>query len=102
MTIDQNTVLSLSLLKTVNYNGISEDTFSLALNSFLYTHNVINFGSLSNNTVIFYLNDLPVHKKLLVRARVYSDCQSHQNQTIILTLEGENPRIVNKILIEHQ
>jgi len=33
-------------------------------------------------------SDLPIHQKIIVRARVYNSC--YQNRTFLMTLKGED------------
>ncbi len=71
------------------------------MSQFLYTQNVIEFITLSNNTLIFDFDNLPsVHQKLIVRAKVFTECISGQDQTIKTTLSGNTSTVVNKTLTE--
>ncbi len=62
----------------------------------LYSTNVIEFMSLSVNTITFTFGGLPaIHKKLIVRARVLTECTA-ENKTIKLTLTGDSaPTVVS-------
>lgn len=75
MTVDKTTLIGSSLLKTVTYNTATiESTLNLALSDFLYTQNVIEVSLMTSNTIVFDFDTLPVHQKLFVRARVYTEC----------------------------
>jgi hypothetical protein len=72
-TINKNTVLGgPTKLSSVDYNGNSVSSVSTVLSSFLYTQNVIEFKSLSSNTVVFHFSAMPIHQKILVRAKVFT------------------------------
>lgn len=45
--------------------------------------------SLTSNTLSFTINSLPAHQSIIIRARVYTDCISSQNQTVNLILNGQ-------------
>ena len=76
-TINSITALGTSLLKNVSYNSNTVQNISgTLLNTVLYTQNVIEFKSLTNNSVAFQLDGLPTHKKIIVRARVFTECLS--------------------------
>jgi hypothetical protein len=98
LTVNKNTVLGTSELKEVNFNGAIHSTSGIALSSLtaLYSTNVIEFMSLSVNTVTFTFGGLPaIHKKLIIRARVLTECAA-ENKTIKLTLTGDNtPTVVS-------
>lgn len=101
MMIDKNTVLGTSYLKNITVNTSTTVKLSgLSLNSFLYSINVIDMGTLSSNTIIFRLNSLPIHKKLIFRARAYTECSSSQNATLLmmLSLTGITPVTSTKSL----
>ena len=55
---------------------------------------------MTNNSVAFQLDGLPTHKKIIVRARVFTECLStegsQQNTSVSIILEAGSP--VNKIL----
>ena len=80
-----------SELKSVVYNGTTVSTSGTLLSSFLYREHVIEFTAFSNsNTITFNLGDLPIHQKIIVRARVFTECSGSgpQNQTIQMTIGG--------------
>ncbi len=54
--------------------------------------------SLTTNAVSFVFDGLPIHKKLIVRARVQTTCTVAQNQTVMMTLSGATKNIITKIL----
>lgn len=91
MTVNKDTILGTSLLKNVIYNSVTQSVSGTALNTFLYTANVIEFMSwTSTNSLQFDFTGLPVHKKVIVRAKVYTECSS-QNKTVAMTLSGGSP-----------
>lgn len=72
-TINKNSVLQSSYLNKVTYNGVAQSASGTVLGSLLYNgQNVVEFMSLTSNTVIFEMFNLPIHQKLQVRARVYT------------------------------
>ena len=95
-TINKNTALGTNL-KSVTYNGIMTSTAGTLLSSFLYTLNVIEFTTLTSNTVTFGIAALGAHQKMIVRARVYTECTA-ENKTILMTLSGPTPVTVTKDL----
>jgi hypothetical protein len=73
LTINKNTALVTSKLKSVVYNGMTVATSGSLLSSFLYKENVIEFTAFSNsNLITLNLGELPIHQKLIVRARVFT------------------------------
>ena len=75
LTINKDTAIGTSLLKNVTYNTATVVTTSATLlSSFLYTQKVIEFMTLTSNSVTFELGGLPIHKKVIVRARVFTEC----------------------------
>jgi len=97
MTVNKDTPLGgTSHLISVNYNSMSETT-STPLSAFLYTQNVIEVSLLSSNTISFVFDTLPIHQKLLVRARVFTECTT-ENTTFMMTLQGPTPYIVTQTL----
>lgn len=91
LTVNKNTVLGTSELKSITYNGATVSTSGQSLSALtsLYTNNVIEFMSLSINKVTLTFGDLPsIHKKLIVRARVITEC-SVENRTLQMTLLGD-------------
>ena len=97
LTVDKNTVLVTSLLKSVTSNSVAEATSGSSLSSFLYTQNVIEVSSLSSSTITFDFDTLPIHQKLLVRVRALTECTT-QNTTIQMTLSGDTSVTVNSVL----
>ena len=97
MTVNKDTALGVgSLLKSVTYNSATE-TVLTPLSAFLYTQNVIEVSSLTSNTIVFDFDTLPIHQKLLVRARVFTECTT-QNTTVQMTLSGGTPTVVPQVL----
>jgi hypothetical protein len=72
LTVNKDTVLGTSVLKLINYNSVAQTTSGSLLSSLtsLYIGNIVDFKTLSSNTIIYNFDGLPVHQKLLVRARV--------------------------------
>ena len=104
MTVDHTTVLGAGTvaLDSVTYDGNTNNTAATALSDFLYTQKVIEFSAFStNNVVSFSFSGLPPkHEKVIVRARVHTECStfSSQNQTIKMTLVGTSTIEFNEIL----
>lgn len=73
------------------------ETLLTPLSAFLYTQNVIEVSLLTSNTISFVFDTLPIHQKLIVRARVFTECTT-ENTTIVMTLEGSTPTIVTQAL----
>jgi hypothetical protein len=80
MTVDHTTILGAGTvaLDSVTYDGITENTATTALSAFLYTQKVIEFSAFTaNNVVSFSFSGLPSkHEKVIVRARVYTECST--------------------------
>jgi hypothetical protein len=88
LNVNKDSALGTAELKSVTYNGATQSTSSTLLSGLLYSQNVIEFMTLTSNTVSFDFADLPaVHQKLIVRARVYTECTT-QNKDITMTLSG--------------
>ncbi len=88
ITIDMSTVLGTSLVKNVTYNSnVIVSTSNLALSSFLYSQNVIEFSSLTNSLVTFELSGLPVHYRLFMHVKAYTAC-TIENTSLIITLDS--------------
>jgi len=69
-TINKDTFIGSSLLKSVTYNTPpNQMTSTVQLSSFLYTQNIIEFSQLTSNTLVFNFDGLPIHKKLFIRIR---------------------------------
>jgi hypothetical protein len=101
-TINKDTVLGTSILKSVKVNDAIMSTSGTVLSSMLYTQNVIEFMSLASNVVEFNLDGFSmVHKRLIVRARAYTECSATmvENQTVVMTVTGTTPSTVTKTLI---
>jgi hypothetical protein len=86
LTIDKQTVLGVSNTKSVLFNGNNVSTSGTVLSSLLYSQNVIEFMTLSSNTVEFYISNLPLHKQIIVRARVFTECTSPKNNSVVLSV----------------
>jgi hypothetical protein len=94
MTIDKTTVLGTSLLKNITYNaGTLQSTSGFVLGT-LYTQNVIEFATLTANSIRFELTGLPTHYRVFTRVRAYTKCASGQNTSIQVTLDANAPTIV--------
>ena len=98
LTINKDTTLGTGSagvpgLTSVTYNGITASTSGTALSTLMYTQKVIDFSTFSTtNSVVFNFNGLPaVHQKVIVRARVYTECStaSGQNTTVKMILEDQ-------------
>jgi hypothetical protein len=102
MTINQNTVLGTSSLKNITYNSGTQSTSGTVLSSLpqLYTLNVIDFLTLTSNTVTFEFGLTEKHEKLLVRARVMTECNAvnSQNTTLQMTFSGPSNTVVTQSL----
>jgi hypothetical protein len=74
-TINKNSITYPSILN-IGYNGTSQNTVGTLLSSFLYNSNgdAIDFAQLSQNIINFDIGGLPIHKKLIVRARLFTRC----------------------------
>lgn len=72
-TINKNTAIGTNL-KSVTYNTATQSTSGTLLSSFLYTLNVIEFTKLTRNALTFSIAGLIAHQKIIVRARVFTEC----------------------------
>ena len=73
ININKDTAIGTSVLKSVTYNTSTEVTTSgEVLSNFLYTQKVIEFMPMTSNSITFEFGDLPIHKKIVVRARVFT------------------------------
>jgi hypothetical protein len=97
MVVNKNTVLGASLLTSVTYNGITQATSGTVIGTFLFAQNVIDFKTLTSNTVVFSFNTAATHQRLHARARVFTEC-STQNTTVKMTLSGTAPGVTTKPL----
>ena len=86
LTIDKQTILGVSNTKSILFNGNNVSTSGTVLSSLLYSQNVIEFMTLSSNTVEFYISNLPLHKQIIVRARVFTECGSPNNNNVVLSV----------------
>ena len=77
-TIDKSTILGTSYLKNVTVNGttILSTSGSSLTTLLLYSVNVIEMIGFTSNILTFELDGLPINKKIIVRARVYTECSS--------------------------
>jgi hypothetical protein len=96
-TINKNTAIGTNL-RSVTYNTATMLTSGTLLSSCLYTVDVIEFTTLTRNTVAFGIADLGVHQKMVVRARFYTECTT-ENKTVLMTLSGTTPVTVTSDLI---
>jgi hypothetical protein len=79
MTVNKDTLLGgTSPLKNVTYNTTTQSTAGTPLSGLtgLYKLNVIDFSTLSSNTVSFDFTFAEVHQKLIARARLLSECDT--------------------------
>ena len=100
MTVNKDTLLGgSSALKNVTYDSSTQSTAGNALSALpsLYVLNVIDFSTLSSNTVTFGFSFVEPHQKLIVRARALSECNpsNGQNNTFQMTLSGPSNAVVN-------
>jgi hypothetical protein len=105
MTVNKDTLLgNTSPLKNVTYNTATHSTVGTPLSGLtgLYKLNVIDFSTLSSNTVAFDFTFTEVHQKLIARARVLSECDTglSQNDTIKMTLSGSPNVVVTQPLVK--
>ena len=63
LTVNKNTILGSSKLESVIYNSapITQSTPGTALDTFLYSQNVIEFTTLTSNSIIFNFAGLSQH-----------------------------------------
>jgi hypothetical protein len=97
MTINKNTALVTSNLKSVTFNGVTNATSGVLLSSILYKRNVIEFTSLTSNAVTFNFGELPTNKKIYVRLMAFTQCTSG-NTSVTLTLTG-TPAVVQTLIL---
>jgi hypothetical protein len=102
MTVDKNSILGTSALKNITYNSATQSTSGTVLSALpsLFVLNVIDFATLSSNTVTFEFTLAQIHQKLIVRARVLTECDSAnlQNTTLQMALSGTSNAVVNPSL----
>jgi hypothetical protein len=94
MTVNKDTVLVSSALKSVVYNSLTQSTSGTTLGSFLYNQNIIEFSALTSNSITFNF-DHTVHEKIYARARILTECPSGNNLTVSMNLAGS---AVSKLL----
>lgn len=97
ITIDKNSLLGTTI-KSVTFNGASYATPTNILAATLYSRNVIEFSSLSSNTIKFNLISIPIHKKIYVRVKAATECITEQNRVLKLTLTGTPPITVTQTI----
>jgi hypothetical protein len=98
ITVNKDTILGTSLLKSVTYNtATTESTPNITLSTFLYKQNVIEFISLTDKKIDFSFDGLPIHKKLIVRVRAFTECTT-ENTTVQITLSGSTPVVSSSVL----
>jgi hypothetical protein len=109
ITVNRNTALGPGTagnpgnpgLTSVTYDENTANTQGTLLSSLMYTQKVIDFSTFTtNNAVTFNFDALPTyHQKVIVRARVFTECStaSSQDTTIKMTLDG-SPNVVNNTL----
>ncbi len=91
LTVNKDTIVGTSLLKSVTYNtATTQSTSGTLLSSFLYKQNVIEFMSLTNKKIDLSFDTIPQHKKIIVRVRAFTECTT-ENKTVLLTLSGTTP-----------
>ena len=94
LTVNKDTVLGTSALKSVTYNSVAQSGSGSALSALtgLYVLNVIDFSTLSSNSVVFSFDVIGPHQKLLVRARVLTECDpaaaTPQDNTVKMILSA--------------
>jgi hypothetical protein len=83
-------------LKNVTYNTATQSISGTVLGTFLYTQGlqVIDFSLLTRNTITMNFGGLPIHQKLIARARLMTECTT-ENKTVQMTLSGPTPTIIN-------
>jgi hypothetical protein len=98
ITINKDTTLGTGSatvpgLTSVTYNGITASASGTALSTLMYTQKVIDFSTFSTaNSIVFNFNSLPAaHQKVIVRARVFTECStaSGQNTTVKMIFEDQ-------------
>ncbi len=88
ITVNKDTQLVTSALQSVTFNGATQSTSGDTLGTVnLYKQNVIEFMTLTSSSVVFNFNIAQIHKKILVRARVFTECSSG-NITARMRLAG--------------
>lgn len=106
VSVNRNTALSSGTpgnpgLTSVTFNGITANTPGTLLSGLMYTQKIIDFSTFNTNNIItFNFDGLPtIHQKVIVRARVFTECStgSSQDTTIKMTLDG-SPNVVNNTL----
>jgi hypothetical protein len=96
-TINKNTAIGASLSSVSYSSTLSQSTAGTILSSFLYNGDVIDFTSFTSNTITFNIGGLPIHQKLIVRAKMFTKCTT-ENKTVLMTLSGTTPVTVTKDL----
>jgi hypothetical protein len=95
-TINKNTAIGTNV-RSITYNTATMSTAGTLLSSFLYAVNVIEFTTFTRNTIAFGIAGLGAHQKMIVRARVFTECTT-QNRTVLMTLSGTTPVTVTSDL----
>ena len=73
ITVNKDTELVTSALQSVTFNGATQSTSGDTLGTVnLYKQNVIEFMTLTSSSVVFNFNIAQTHKKILVRARIFT------------------------------
>ncbi len=97
MTINKNTAIGTSLLSVSYSSTLTQSTVGTLLSLFLYNGDVVDFQSLTSNVITFSVGGLPIHQKLIVRAKMFTKC-STENKTVLMTLSGATPITVTQDL----
>ncbi len=72
MTINKDTSIGDTYLNSVYYNSSVYSIDGTILRDFLYSEFIVPFSYPWYGFLIFHFDDLPIHKKLIFRARVYT------------------------------
>ncbi len=96
-TINKNTLIGANLLSVSYSSTLTQSTVGTLLSSFLYNGNVVDFPSFTSNAITFSIGALPIHQKLIVRAKMFTKC-STQNKTVLMTLSGPSPVTITQNL----
>jgi hypothetical protein len=96
-TINKNTAIGTGLTSVSYSSTLTQSTTGTLLSSFLYNGNVVDFGSFTSNVITFNIGGLPIHQKLIVRAKMFTKCTT-ENKTVLMTLTGPTPVTVTQDL----
>jgi hypothetical protein len=96
-TINKNTAIGASLTSVSYSSTLTQSATGTLLSSFLYSGDVVDFGSFTSNEITFNIGSLPIHQKLIVRAKMFTKCTT-ENKTVLMTLTGPTPVTVTQDL----